>query len=91
MVSPVSVCGASNHTTSPRSIASPLFGSRTLRSAMRRGSGSAGSRAEWPRSKARGSVRKISASAARGPLRRITEIAPGCAREGVGVAERVDG
>ena len=61
------------------------FGSRTVRSAMRRGSGSAGSRAEWPRSKARGSVRKINASAARGPLSRMTEIAPGCARDGVGV------
>ncbi len=35
---------------------------RGVRSAMRRGSGRAGSRAEWPRSKARRSVRKISAS-----------------------------
>ena len=86
MVSPVSVLGASNHTTRPRSIASPLIGSSTVRSAMRRASGKAGSRAEWPRSKARRSVRKINASVARGPLSRMTEIAPGCARDGVGVA-----
>ena len=85
MVSPVSVLGASNHTTRPRSIVSPLSGSSTVRNAMRRGSGSAGSRAEWPRSKASRSVRKISASVARGPLSRMTEIAPGCARDGVGV------
>ena len=85
MVSPVSVSGASNHTTRPRSIDLAVRGSRTLRSAMRRGAGSAGSRAERPRSKARGSVRKISASAARGPLSRMTESAPGWAREGVGV------
>ena len=85
MVSPVSVLGASNHTTRPRSIVSPLSGSSIVRTAMRRGSGSAGSRAEWPRSKARRSVRKINASAARGPLSRMTEIAPGWARDGVGV------
>ncbi len=85
MVSPVSLLGASNHTARPRSMVSPLVGSYRLRSTMRRGSGSAGSRAEWPRSKARRSVRKISASAARGPLSRMTEIAPGCARDGTGV------
>ena len=61
-----------------------------VRSAMRRGSGSAGSRAEWPRAKARGSVRKTSASGARGPLRRMTESAPGCARDGARRAERID-
>ena len=85
MVSPVSVFGASNHTTRPRSIFSPLSGSSIVRNARRRGSGRAGLRAERPCSKALRSVRKISASAARGPLRRMTESAPGRAREGVGV------
>ncbi len=55
------------------------------RTTMRRGSGSEGSRAEWPRSNALGSVRKISASGARGPLSLITDTAPGAARDGAGV------
>ena len=58
---------------------------RIERTTMRRGSGSAGSRAEWPRSNALRSVRKISASVARGPLRRMTDSAPGRARLGTGV------
>jgi len=56
-----------------------------VRSASRRWAGSAGSRAARPSAKARGSVRKINASVALGPLRRMTEIAPGWARDGVGV------
>jgi hypothetical protein len=77
MVSPVSVLGASNQTTRPRSTLSPLIGSNTLRTAMCRGAGRAGSRAERPRSKAPRSVRKIRASLARGPLSRMTQSAPG--------------
>ena len=73
MVSPVSVPGASNHTARPRSTTSPLLGSFRLRSAIRRGAG-----------KAR-PVSAASASAARGPLSRTTDSAPGWARDGVGV------